>query len=349
MARSVLRAIGMRTQLLVIGTISLTALGCVDGGALMPSGSGDGGAGTGGAAGRAGTAGAAGTGAPPASPTVLASNQMGPQALVVSGGKVYWPNHNGNTIMAVSIEGGAPEVVVGGLTAPVTLALDDNNLYWTDDIDRTVMRAPRGGGSPTILAGDQGGAYTLAVDALNVYWSSYDDGAVRRVPTGGGAITTLATGEVNPGPLILFGGNLYWTREGAGIFVLPVGGGVGHAVSFQDFQPLFGFAIQDDGVYWTTFTGGGVMRAPLAGGPTTPLALGQGQVQCMLVDSPWVYFTTVDGDYGVGRVMRVQTNGEALTTIAVDQVNPCGLAVDATNVYWDEVIAGGARILKAPK
>ena len=211
------------------------------------------------------------------------------------------------------------------------------------------MRAPRGGGSPTILARDQGQTYTLAVDALNVYWSSYDDGAVRRVPIGGGAIATLASGEVNPGPLILFGDNVYWPRAGAGIFVLPLGGGAGHAVPLQDFQPLFGFAIDGDGVYWTTFTGGGVYRAPLAGGAATPLALGQGQVQCLLVDPPWVYFTTVDDDYAIGRVMRVQMNGEGLTTIADGQFNPCGLAVDATSVYWDEVIADGARILKAAK
>ena len=347
----------------MIATIGLTAIGCLDSGALMssqPGGHGEtgGAAGAPGGAGRAGTggpAGAAGTSAPsacaggPCPVTVLAADQMGPQTLVVTGGKVYWSNHNGNAIMAVSTEGGAPEVVVGGLSAPVVLALDDNNLYWADDVDRTVMSAPRGGGSPTILARDQGQTYTLAVDALNVYWSSYDDGAVRRVPIGGGAIATLASGEVNPGPLILLGGNLYWPRVGAGIFVLPLAGGAGHAVPLQDFQPLSGFAIDGDGVYWTTFTGGGVYRAPLAGGATTPLALGQGQVQCLLVDPPWVYFTTVDDDYAIGRVMRVQMDGEALTTIAVDQVNPCGLAVDATSIYWDEVIAGGARILKAAK
>jgi len=176
----------------LIGTISLTALGCFDGGALMPSASGGhggmgGGSGSGGGAGgrggglpngRGGTAGAAGTAAPsacadaPCPLTVLAADQMGPQTLVVSGGKVYWPNHDGNTIMAVSIEGGAPEVVVGELTAPAALALDDNNLYWTDDIDLTVMSAPRNGGSPTALARDQVSAYALAVDAMNVYWSN---------------------------------------------------------------------------------------------------------------------------------------------------------------------------------
>ena len=137
----------------MIATIGLTAIGCLDSGTLMPSQPGGHGAGAsgaagapgpggvGGAAGRAGTGAGAGTGAPsacaggPCPVTVLAADQMGPQTLVVTGGKVYWPNHDGHTIMAVSTEGGAPELVVGGLSAPVVLALDDNNLYWADDID----------------------------------------------------------------------------------------------------------------------------------------------------------------------------------------------------------------------
>src|SRR3954469_8087091 len=133
----------------LIAAINLTAIGCLDSGALMPSQPGGHGAtagASGGAAGAAGPGEHGGVGGPPGPrvpspcaggpcpPTVLADYQSGPQNLVVTGGKVYWPNHNGNAIMAVSIEGGTPEVVVAGLSAPVVLALDDNNLYWTDDV-----------------------------------------------------------------------------------------------------------------------------------------------------------------------------------------------------------------------
>ena len=157
------------------------------------------------------------------------------------------------------------------------LALDDNNLYWTDDVDRTVMtRATRrrfaddtGSRSRPRLHARRGRPERLLVELRR--WRGQ-----ARAPSAGGAIATLASGEVNPGPLILLGGNVYWPRAGAGIFVLPLAGGAGHAVPLQGFQPLFGFAIDGDGVYWTTFTGGGVYRAPLAGGATTPLALAAG-------------------------------------------------------------------------
>ena len=168
-------------------------------------------------------------------------------------------------------------------------------------------------------------AYALAVDNTSVYWSTIKDN-IMKVSISGGSPVTLASGQSTPEDLVVDATSVYWVNyNGATVMKVPLAGGATTAIATgQSYAG--GLAVDANSVYWAN---GNVMKVPLNGGLTTPVTSGTPiNSWDLVVDSTYVYWTSPSS------VMRVPVNGGALSTLASGLLDPQGLAVDATSIYW---------------
>jgi hypothetical protein len=237
--------------------------------------------------------------------TTLASGQVDPEAIAVSGPYVYWttrtPNNvtSSNLITRATLDGANPFGLVTGAGVPVDLAVDGSHVFWVD-FELGLMRVPLGGGTPSTLTTQQMFLVNVAIDAHDIYCAARNGdgngitpmGVIVKVPIAGGIPTMLARGQLGPA----------------------------------------GIAVDATHAYWTTGTGGTVMSAPLAGGPATMLAqVGNGNLAGIAVDSSSVYFTDIGG---TRTVFKVPLAGGTATPIATGQNSPMRIVVDQTSAYW---------------
>ena len=124
---------------------------------------------------------------------------------------------------------------------------------------------------------------------------------------------------------------------------------------------LAGIASDGAFVYWagtdesTVPPTGHIFRVPRSGGAPVSLASQPGHSLNVAVHSGFVYWTAANirsAFAGSGSVSRTACDGSSRPTVLAAGINPFGVAVDASHVYWTEVdVAGGApgrvvRILK---
>jgi hypothetical protein len=116
--------------------------------------------------------------------------------------------------------------------------------------------------------------------------------------------------------------------------------------------------VDANNIYWTnegSYPDGGVMQAPIAGGPPMTLASGVPDPLGIAVDSANVYWvnagttSSVDGRAtrtwnGDGSVMKVPIGGGTPTVLASGLSGPYGIAIDGTSVYWTNV--GDGTVMK---
>lgn len=132
--------------------------------------------------------------------------------------------------------------------------------------------------------------YGIAVDSTSVYWTDLALGTVTKVPINGGASTVLASGLSYPLDLVVDATSVYWVSG--------------------------------------TSNGGFVMKAPLAGGTPTTLAVTV-EPLAIALDPAFVYWATPEA------LMKVQLDGGNEATLSVGALSsPGGIAVDSTNIYW---------------
>jgi hypothetical protein len=107
-------------------------------------------------------------------------------------------------------------------------------------------------------------------------------------------------------------------------------------------------AIDATSVYWTNCgdpTGGYVLSVPKAGGEVVTLAAGD-RLSGIAVDSTSVYWVAGTSDASSGTIMAVPVGGGTPTTLTSRPGPPAHLAVDASYVYWSELMAG--TVMKVP-
>ena len=166
---------------------------------------------------------------------------------MIDGANVYFVNFDGS-VMKVSKTGGpvitlsAPDQHVPSVNGP--MAVDATNVYWTEPLGAAqgpapginpgmVVSVPIGGGPQTVIASGQGSPVSVAVDATSVYWlnqfyepqtGSLLSGAVMRATLDGGAPTALATGLDEPiGGFAIDSQCVYWTTPGNATTADPPG------------------------------------------------------------------------------------------------------------------------------
>ena len=200
--------------------------------------------------------------------------------------------------------GGAVETLASGQNIANALAVDATHAYWASSglapaYAGRVSRVNRNGGSPQVLA-DVVRASGIALDAAHVYTAT--GGGLIELPLGGGSIRTVA-------PV----GGMQLAASATDLFVLSnyqlarVDKQTGVAtVVFERNVGGSSVAVDDTHVYWTYdgYLGpvpqpgaGKVLKAPLAGGSITEIAICLPKPTAVTVDAAhvyWVHWATAE-------------------------------------------------------
>jgi hypothetical protein len=221
-------------------------------------------------------------------------NQAG-WGLAVDSTRVYWPTYQG--IQAAPKGGGAAATVLPGDSYDV--ALDDGNVYTTYP---GIRKAPKEGGPVEWLA--DGPSIGLTVSGGYVYWTTWELELVQKVPVDGGPVVTIASGEPYPQHIAVLGEFAYFTTAYGRLLRASTDGGA--VTVLAESLGAYGVAVDQTGIYLTTFDQGSIRRIPIDGGEPQILAGGQFFPRDIALDETSVYWTNDDGiGEGQGCVMKV--------------------------------------------
>lgn len=287
---------------------------------------------------------------------VLAEPTYG-RGIALDADHVYYADYLDGEIRRVAKAGGQSELLATAF-APMRVAVDATHVYWSDYGDFShagnVARAPKGGGQKQILATPVDGAVGVAVDATSVYFTDWNSqGAVSRVPLGGGVMSQIASAEPWPRSVFVDGGTVYWTGQGStgqanGVVRSKASSGGPESplsIAVGQFLPE-GIAAFQGQVYWTTYYGNTVMRAPVNGGPATMIASGMTSPSTITVDASGVYW--VEEGYSSlanGGLWKADHAGGAPVLLRANEPQPQFVAVDGEAIYW----SSSSGILKLAK
>lgn len=180
------------------------------------------------------------------SPQVLASQQLGPEALAVSGGYVFWSNRLGASIARIAAHGSGGVQTVTAANAPTYLVADSTHIFWWDSGTNRIRRVPQRGSNASTFATPREPISGLAVDATDVYWTdswgvgAVDDYVWKAPKAGGAAVSTGLPANVAflfvddhtiaNANLTLTGNGTLWIRNKATLGYLgeiPIGTSIG--------------------------------------------------------------------------------------------------------------------------
>jgi hypothetical protein len=259
-----------------------------------------------------------------------------------------------HALAKVPIAGGAVTTLATGLTYPNSVATDGTSVFVTHGSGcGYVTKVAVGGGAAQNLTAFVGFTQSVAVNGGNVFFLeigpySNNPGYVASVPSAGGATTTLASGPRNLAWLAVDSSSVYWTatdyntNNGIGTGTLSKvpqgGGGMTTLVGGMNYP---GFVSTDGtNLFWTDQASGHqeLRRISVSGGASTQL--GEGPIWWNASDGKNVYFASGSG------IARAPVGGGAITYLAIG-VQPNGLAIDGTSVYWADTAFGA--IMKTAK
>jgi hypothetical protein len=287
----------------------------------------------------------------------------GSVGLAIDSTFVYWADNEAGAINKVSTaltHLGTPTAVVSGTHAQNVqgIATDGTYVYWTNKIAAgSVYRALPTGAGLTTIASNQSQPDWIASNGTTVAWTNQTGNQVMAAPVtsdGGSAPKQLnLTGENGtvPAGIAIDSANVYYAAKttGGGLAEsVPIAGG--GPVSELGTATFVGIAADSNYVYWTGGSGNpSVYENTKAGTPTTEKTIAAGALICPLAitsDGANVYFL----DQGTAACAAPGSDAGALYRIPIGNggtlppplvgglIDPQGIAVDGTAIYW---VTGG--------
>jgi hypothetical protein len=205
-----------------------------------------------------------------------------------------------------------------------------------------LFMVPKSGGDALLLAEDhRGAAYTdLAFDDGTILVGT-SDGRVIRVPQFGGASTEIVSGSPPIVALAADANHVFFAhakgavlsvdKNGSNPTVVASPGGSVRAVTLAGDQL---YVAYDDGA------SGALLRVTTTTLESTTVAKTTGALSGLSVGADFAYMSNTEGS-----VFAAKLQGGAVSSIAHEQPSPCGVAADATSVYW--IATEGANLWRA--
>jgi sugar lactone lactonase YvrE len=290
--------------------------------------------------------------------TQLVTGEASPGAIALDAGNVYWANDLAGSRAIRKLPKGTStpgDLAVLEPKKPLAITVSGPYLYWSEervvpcdagildpDNDR-ILRIDVGGQlPPQPLHASCGKSSSLVVQGGKLYRARPTANRIQRSNLDGMALFTVLDGTMagaTPFGLAVDGVNAYWTDTAHG--VLSVCDYTVNCVPqmFAD-APGADTRVADDAtsVYWTTSSD--VRKLDKASPGNMPVVLGSiTSTGGIALDKDAVYVTdTLDG-----KVLRFCKAGGQVTEIATGQLDPRGIAVDASGVYWVNGVDGSVR------
>jgi hypothetical protein len=184
-----------------------------------------------------------------------------------------------------------------------------------------------------IDAGFPGG---LAVDANYLYWTDRTRAALMKMPLSGGDPMPVAPIGLDGGWVAVDGQTIYWSEIPAGVPVVMKTVRAGGPPTLIAAAPdARAFALNHNGVYWTT-NAGAVMSVGIDGGPVTTLAPSMRRFFPVLaVDDANAYWSSACGPTVLDVcIMRMALADGATVEMVRQSGSIDSIAVNATHAYW---------------
>jgi len=224
-----------------------------------------------------------------------------------------------------------------------------------DTSAETGLPACADGGQGVVLASGQGSPFWIAIDSANVYWTNLEGGQVMECGIGDCCAhpITLATNQAYPSGVAVDSGNVYWINQGptgpgtGSIATCPVNGCGGVATILSAGQGGDDMTAWGDLLFWSNNYSdpgppvqGQFMTCTLSAGcmaTTMPVDSREVSDAGMPIQPEGMAVDSTSvywADYGVGWVLAANHNGTLMRTLATGQTLVRDVAIDATNVYW---------------
>jgi hypothetical protein len=278
-------------------------------------------------------------------PVSVASQLGQSNGIALDSNYVYWANITGpqngpGSVMKCALVGcTTPTKLATGSNAPWDVAVNGSYVFWTGAGDGSINRANLDGTNQKAIVTGQFGPWPIAIDGSFVYWGeNVGSGVIGKAAFDGTGVQNLATGQADTQALIVVNGLAIWANVGSMTVASCATGGCGLTPNNIATSANTAYVAADGNyVYWTDYTASAVRRAGLNG--SNPTSLVTGQSDCngpIVVDAQGIYWEAN------GNIMRAALDGTQVKVLAPSQSTTNGLAVNATAVYWSNILSGGS-------
>jgi virginiamycin B lyase len=223
------------------------------------------------------------------------------------------------------------------LLALVAVPSAGAHIYWANKYDDAIGRSDLDGtgvNQRLITVRPNSHPVGLAVDASHVYWTNFEaaDSVGRANLDGSGANQDFIRGASDPVGIAVDGAHIYWTNAAANTIGRADLDGTHVNQSFiTGAKHPYGLAVDGSHVYWANVDTKTFGRANLDGTHLNQSFMpGPADPRSIAVDGSYLYWV----DSANNEISRANLDGTESTFGFIHALDPWGLAVQGTRIYW---------------